>query len=110
MAMGFKSVFGKFDGMRKAVDWTVYPGCLQDGKTAKIQSDKRMASINLETMTAWVSNGKDSTNNFMGTNAFCGGKQVPVPEDIAKQLREIGPLGNKAVISLSQGTVLEYVN
>lgn len=62
--MGTVSFDGKFPGMRKAQDWIVYP--MQDSSTQiKIQSDTRMASIDLDTGAARMSQPHTSGAYFL---------------------------------------------
>lgn len=55
----FNHINGKLGNMRKSVEWLIYPrqenGNLND---IFIQSNKRIARINLETKKAVLSNGK----------------------------------------------------
>ena len=66
-----KKVVGKLGNMAKSVDWSVYPH--RTGETeAVIQSDKRIAKINLETGAGVVSNGKGGHNGFMHLSRMLG--------------------------------------
>lgn len=79
-----KRVDFKIGNMRKVVDWLVYPPSKNPEtaeKTLFVQSDKRALSINLETKKGMLSNGKGHPG-FHSTMAFCGAKEVDVPQEI----------------------------
>lgn len=92
----FQNVTGKLGNMRKVVEWTIYPQ--SDDKNLHlrlIQSDKRIAQVNLETKKAVLSDGKGGHQGFWklrdGTASV-----VDVPEEMIVQIKsyqpQIGPV------------------
>lgn len=87
---GFQSVTGKFKGMRKEVEWTVYPH--DKGATEHIiQSSKRIARVNLDTGKAILS--KAGKSHFAGLSDMMGADIVPAPKDIIDQLKKLEATG-----------------
>ncbi len=73
----------KFINMRKPQEFLIYP-CLATDKEIKIQSDKRIALISLETGKGLISNGKHS-NGFAALSRILGAIDFTVtPEDLEK--------------------------
>ena len=67
--MGTVSFDGKFDGMRKAQDFIVYPfHAGNDMTTATIQSDTRIGMINLQSGTITMSRPKPGGAYFVHMN------------------------------------------
>lgn len=83
----FQSVIGKFPGMRKDVDWTVCPRSSAADREVIIQSEKRIAKVNLDSGKAIVSTGKGGHNGFMHLNPILGAKEVDCPQNILDQLK-----------------------
>ena len=75
----FKNVYGKIGNMRKDVDWTVYEGVDTDGNVT-IQSNARIAAINLKTGQGVLSKACPSGAYFMHLNSYMGAKPVCVLE------------------------------
>lgn len=80
------SVTGKIGNMRKSVDWVVYP--VQDPDERTIQSDKRIARVNLQTGKVTLSDGKGGHQGFYKLNLHMGAKEYDCPKEILDQLRE----------------------
>lgn len=74
----------KIGNMRKAADWIVYPASFTEGRpdpTIFVQSDKRALSINPETKTGMLSNGKGHPG-FISVSAVLGAVKVDVSDEI----------------------------
>lgn len=89
-----KKVNFKIGGMRKVVDWVVYPQSYNKSKsetagdpTLFVQSDKRALSINLRTKKGMLSNGKGHPG-FHTTAKFFGATEVDVPDEIIEMCQE----------------------
>jgi hypothetical protein len=84
-----REVNGKLGNMRKDVSWTVYP--LRTGEPVQIQSDNRIARVDLTTGFAVLANkGSTSVAFLMGTTT------VPVPHVMLDAI--------KAIVSNDNGT------
>lgn len=67
--MGTVSFDGKFNGMRKAQDFIVYPmHAGNDASMAKVQSDTRIGMINMESGTVTMSRPKANGAYFIHLN------------------------------------------
>ena len=98
----------KIGNMRKVVDWVVYPKSRtknQDDPTLFVQSDKRALSINLKTKKGMLSNGKGHPG-FHSTTAFCGAKEVDVPDEIIKLCTEAQPQSGDTIGSTPNGGII----
>jgi len=87
---GFQKVTGKFKGMRKTVDWTVYPHSEGDEEII-IQTKRYIARVNLKTGKAMLS--KAGKSLFMGLSPALGAREVEAPKDIVKQLKDLNATG-----------------
>lgn len=85
--MRFLSVTGKMGNMRKAVEWTVCPRSEKTDRDVTIQSDNRIAKVNLDTGKAILSNGKGGHQGFHKLLAMCGAIEVDCPADMMAQLK-----------------------
>ncbi len=90
MNEGFQNVTGKFKGMRKEVEWTVYPHSVNDQEII-IQSARRIARVNLKTGKAVLS--KAGRSHFAGLSDIMGAEIVPAPKEIIKQLNDLPATG-----------------
>jgi hypothetical protein len=72
--------------MRKVADFVIYP--LKPGQPVTIQSDNRIASVNLETKKAWLSNGKGGHQGFMKLQPILGAVEVDVPDEVIEELKK----------------------
>lgn len=100
----FMHVFGKMGNMKKAVEWIIYPLDANTPNERLIQSDKRIARVNLETKQAILSSGKKG-NGFLALSPVFGAIKVDVPADILTQLNEASvPIGEVAISSLINRT------
>jgi hypothetical protein len=73
--------------MRKDVDWTVYP--YKAGQNAVIQSDGRIASVNLDTGKGLLSDGKGGHQGSFKLNPVFGAVLVEVPAALIDQIRQV---------------------
>lgn len=79
----------KLGNMRKAADFIVYPFS-EGATTLTIQSDKRIASIELATGKGMLSNGKGHPG-FHTLTKFLGATEIQVDEETIAKLRAIQP-------------------
>lgn len=87
----FKNVTGRFPGMRKDQEFTVYPGNEDTPHLVKIQSDKRIAQVNLETGKTRISDGKGGHQGFHKlTIPGVGNSEVETPAWLTEQLAALG--------------------
>lgn len=84
----FRHVTGKMGNMRKVVEWTVYPTQGEDDRNRTIQSDSRIAKINLDTGKAVLSKGRKGAA-FIDLMAIRGATEVDCPQDIIDQLNNL---------------------
>ena len=85
----FRHVTGKIGNMRKSVEWTVCPVSNNETDERTIQSEKRIAKVNLTTETVVLSDGKGGHQGFMKLSNAFGAKEYPCPEEILTQLRNL---------------------
>jgi hypothetical protein len=83
----FKNVTGKMGNMKKAVDWVLYPQQPDSLDTVIIQSDKRIAKVDLNTGKAVVSNGKGHPG-FICLSPALGATTVDVPPDMLQTIKK----------------------
>ena len=86
--MSIKKVQAKLGNMRKAVEWVLYPQKLEALHLVVIQSDKRIAEVNLTTGKAKLSTGKGGHNGFAHLSREMGAIEVVVPPEILNELRD----------------------
>ena len=77
-----RNVLGKLGTMRKEVEWTVYP--LRAGEPVQIQSDKRIARVNLDTGVAVLPVKGNNNLAFMNRTSF-----ELVPEDMLAAIKAV---------------------
>lgn len=108
---GFKSVTGKFKGMRKENKWTVCPVSNAAEHERYIQSSTRIARVNLETGTAVVSKYRSGGAYFIHLSEALGAQTVECPQNIIDQLKAFDEEnGGKAVAFLITGNGGKYLN
>ena len=90
-------VDAKLGGMRKAQNFIVCPVSNQDEHLIIIQSDKRIARINMDTKKAMLSDGKGGHQGFAKLNPFCGAKEVDAPQELIDELNKVRGNTNKPV-------------
>lgn len=81
-----RCVTGKLGNMRKPVEWVVYPRA-SDKRVAIIQSDKRIAAVNLDTGDTVLSDGKGGHPSFQKLGEQLGATKCICPSDLLEQLR-----------------------
>lgn len=92
----FQPITGKLGNMRKSVEWVTYPARDNSEPDVRIiQSDNRIARVNLTTKKAMLS--KHAKNNgFMHLLPIMGATEVDCPQDIIDQLnsytQNVGPV------------------
>jgi hypothetical protein len=82
--MPFQSVVCKLGNMRKAQEWVLYPW--KEGPLI-IQCDGRIASINLDTGKATLSDGKGGHQGFIKLGLDFGAKIVDVPQNVMNDIK-----------------------
>lgn len=87
--MPFQHVNGKLGNMRKAVEWVVYPALDAEQRSRVIQSDRRVARVDLDSGKAVVSDGKGGHPGFHKLTSFMGATECECPEEILTALREL---------------------
>lgn len=92
--MSFKQITGRLGNMRKDVEWVIYPrqgvkvaGTWAPSDVVIIQSDRRIAAVNLETGATVLSDGKGGHQGFLKLQTALGGAQCECPEYMLNQLR-----------------------
>ena len=89
--MAFQHVNGKIGNMRKSQEWVVYPLNSADQTTRTIQSDNRIARVDLTTGKVLLSDGKGGHQGFVKLSPALGAKLYECPPDILEQLRKLSP-------------------
>lgn len=89
MGFRFQNLTIKLGNMKRAQEFTVCPVSNVAPHLVTIQSDKRIARIDLETGKAVLSDGKGGHQGFAKLMPFLGAKEVDVPADV---LEEVGRL------------------
>jgi len=87
--MGVKNVTGKLGNMRKAVEWVLYPQTADEPHIVIIQSERRIAQVNLTTGLAVLSTGKGGHNGFMHLSPALGATSVNVPPEMLAELKRL---------------------
>ena len=91
--MGKFNITGKLPGMRKTIDWTIYPVDANRPDERIIQSTHRIARVNLATGMATLSKHV-SHSGFV--DLVLGTTQVVVPPDMLEELKgkeaHVGPV------------------
>jgi hypothetical protein len=91
--MRFIDITCKIGNMRKAASFTVCPKATPDSREVTIQSDKRIARINLDTGKVVLSDGKGGHPGFHKLLAICGAVELDCPADVLEQLRGLDSEG-----------------
>lgn len=84
-----RQVFGKLGNMRKPVEWTVYPSRKQGERVVIIQSDKRIAAVNLDTGDTVLSDGKGGHPGFLKLSTLLGATKCMCPSELMEQLQQL---------------------
>jgi hypothetical protein len=89
MVFRFQTLTVKLGNMRQAQEFTVCPVSNTEPHLVTIQSDKRIARIDLNTGKGVLSDGKGGHQGFHKLMPFLGAKEVDVPVDVLEQLRKL---------------------
>lgn len=82
-----KTIHCKLGNMRKEAEWVIYPSSTaNDDNIRIIQSDKRIAKINLSEKTAVINSGKKG-NTFLSLSEILGATEIVVPDDVIQMLK-----------------------
>ena len=99
----FKNFTLKFPGMRKAQEFTIYP--YSGGDTCLIQSETRIAEVNLRTGKMTLSKPRTGGAYFMHLNSFCGAYPEQMQQSDLIELQEY--LWNNSGRQEESGLVIE---
>lgn len=97
----FRKVTGALGNMRKPVEWVIYPdrkpdGSRRGGRVVLIQSDNRIAAVDLDTGDAVLSDGKGGHPSFQRLSTLLGATKCICPSELLEQLRQqpeqVGPV------------------
>lgn len=88
----FLNITAKLGNMKKAQEFVIYPVSNTAPHEVTIQSDKRIARVNLNTSKAMLSSGKGGHQGFMQLSPALGAVEVDVTPELVEQLK---PLVNK---------------
>jgi len=106
MSFKFRHVTVKLGNMRKEAEFVVCPVSNTAPHEITIQSDKRIARVNLETKKVIVSDGKGGHPGFHKLQAFCGAKEYDAPQDLLDQLSALeedhGPMESGPVVVMDE--------
>lgn len=80
-----QSITAKLGNMRKAAEFTLYPG--DDPTAIIIQSDKRIAQINVETGEGVLSSGMGGHPGFHALSKFLGATEITVSKELCEELK-----------------------
>ena len=82
----FQSVIAKLGNMKKAQDFTICPVSTNEPDQITIQSDKRIAQVNLTTKKVILSDGKGGHQGFLKLLPILGAKEYDCPQDVIDQI------------------------
>ncbi len=95
-----KTITAKLGNMRKTVEWVIYPLDPKAPNLIIIQSDKRIARIDIEKDIAFLSDGKHG-NSFLSLSPQLGAKLVEVSVSLVDVLRQTLGTGEGYTSSVS---------
>jgi|14_taG_2_1085336.scaffolds.fasta_scaffold04595_7 hypothetical protein len=81
----------KLGSMRKAQDFIVYPASRDEGSKVLIQSDKRIAQIDIETGEGMLSSGKAGHPGFIELMEIRGAKPIKVDTEVIEAIKAARP-------------------
>lgn len=85
----FQNLTVKLGNMKKPQQFTVCPVSNAQPNEVIIQSDKRIARINMETGKAMLSDGKGGHQGFHKLHGIMGAVEIDVPADVLAQLKPL---------------------
>lgn len=88
------SVTAKFDTMRKAQDWVIYP--VKDPENVLIQSSTRIARINLLTGDGMLSESRPNGSYGVHLHPTLGAKPYRFPRELCEAIMESPVSGDTA--------------
>ena len=91
MMMNIKRLDLKLGSMRKAQDFIVYPASRDEGSKVLIQSDKRIAQIDIETGEGMLSDGRASHPGFIELMKIRGAKPIKVDAEVIEAIKAARP-------------------
>lgn len=84
----FKSVVVKLGNMRKEADFVICPPSGGEPDQVIIQSDKRIAVIDLNTGNGRLSDGKGGHPGFHKLSPSLGAMKITVPKELCDEIRQ----------------------
>lgn len=92
-----KTIEAKLGNMRKTARFVLYPQRSGSLGEVIIQSDRRIARVNLETGRAMLSAGKGGhyCNTFLHLSPALGAVEVEVPASVLEELRRLTATNTK---------------
>jgi len=97
--MKFRDITLKLGNMRAAQEFTMYPNNPTD-TVITIQSDKRIARIDLTTGNGIISDGKGGHQGHAKLHPALGGKGIKVDADTLAKLQEMAKQGTGTSVIL----------
>ena len=91
MMMNIKRLDLKLGSMRKAQNFIVYPASRDEGSKVLIQSDKRIAQIDIETGEGMLSDGRASHPGFIELMKIRGAKPIKVDAEVIEAIKAARP-------------------
>ncbi len=95
MAKHYRSavIVARLGNMRKVAEWTVCPRASGAGADDPIiiQSDKRIARVDLATGKMTLSSGKGGHNGFAHLSPMMGAVTIDAPADLLDAMRNLSP-------------------
>jgi len=85
----FRNVTAKLGTMRKADEFVICEGGTSDQVKITLQSDKRIARVNLETGKVIVSDGKGGHPGFHKLSPIAGAKEYDCPPELLDELKKL---------------------
>jgi hypothetical protein len=85
----FLKITAKLGNMKKAQEFVVCPVSNTAPHEVTIQSDKRIARVNLNTGKAMLSSGKGGHQGFMQLSPALGAVEVDVTPELIEQLKPL---------------------
>lgn len=85
----FKNFTAKLGNMRKAVEFVICPVSNASPNEVYIQSDKRIAKVDLTTGKGILSNGKGGHNGFMHLSPVLGAVEIVFPAEVLAEIKRL---------------------
>lgn len=83
----FRNITAKFGNMRKAQEFTICEGGSNEDGMVTLQSDKRIAKVNLNAESVILSDGKGGHQGWQKLSPVFGAKQYACPDSVINELK-----------------------